>query len=187
MNRFHFPARLAFLTFLAASPLCAILGIRADEKKHEAAKTSASEGFARLQKLIGTWVAVDAAGKPTDQVVSVFKLTGAGSAIQETIFPGSDHEMVTMYHMDGKDLVLTHYCSAGNQPKMKLDPKSPPKQLNFLFVGGTNLDPAKDTHMHEGRIALIDDDHIEWTWVGHTKGQPSHDHKVSMKLVRRKS
>lgn len=184
MNRF---LSLAFLAITVVGFSVTSGGIRADEKKHEAPKTSANEGFTKLQKLIGTWVAADAAGKPTEQVVSVFKSTGGGSTIQETIFPGSDHEMVTMYHMDGKDLVLTHYCAAGNQPKMKLDPKSPAKQLNFLFVGGTNFDPAKDTHMHEGRITLIDDDHIEWTWMGHSKGQPSNEHKVSMKLIRKKS
>ena len=69
-------------------------------------------------------MAADDKGKPTDQVVSVFKLTGGGSAVQETIFPGAAHEMVSVYHADGKDVVMTHYCALGNQPKMKLDPAS---------------------------------------------------------------
>ena len=61
--------------------------------------------------------------------------------------PGTDHEMVSVYHADGKDVVMTHYCAFGNQPKMKLDPASKDNELKFVFAGGTNLDPAKDTHM----------------------------------------
>src|SRR5438045_2893874 len=70
-------------------------------------------GLERLKKLAGEWVVADAQGQPTDKLISVFKVTAAGSAVQETIFPGSNHEMVTLYHRDGADLVLTHYCALG--------------------------------------------------------------------------
>jgi hypothetical protein len=155
------------------------IGARADD-------TAKNPGLDKIKKLVGTWVAADKDGKPTDQVVSVFKLTGAGSAVHETIMPGTAHEMVSVYHLDGKDVVLTHYCALGNQPKMKLDPASKDKELKFVFAGGTNIDPAKDMHMHEGSITLVDDDHIEWTWYGYADGKPADGHKVSMKLARRK-
>jgi hypothetical protein len=106
--------------------------------------------------------------------------------VHETIFPGQPHEMVTVYHLDGKDLLLTHYCAAGNQPKMKHDPKAKENELKFDFVGGTNLDPKKDMHMHEGLITIIDDDNIQWSWVGYLDGKPVKDHHVSLKLVRKK-
>lgn len=143
-------------------------------------------GLAQLKKLAGTWVRADENGNPTDQIVSVFKVTAAGSAVQETIFPGTNHEMVTLYHLDGKELVLTHYCAAGNQPRMKLDPKSPRGRLDFTFTGGSNFDPAKDTHMHEGSITVVDDDHLEWRWVAYKDGKAQDDHKVALKLVRKK-
>ena len=44
---------------------------------------------------------------------------------------------------------------------MKADPKSPANQIRFQFAGGTNLDPAKDKHMHEATLTFIDDDHVE--------------------------
>ena len=72
-------------------------------------------------------------------------------------------EMVSIYHLDGADLVMTHYCVLGNQPRMKADPKSPANQIRFEFAGGTNLDPAKDMHMHEGTLTFVDDDHIEFS------------------------
>jgi hypothetical protein len=160
-------------------------GARADDHKH-AAKGDANPALEKLKKLAGEWVAMDDKGKPTDQVVSVFKVTAAGSAVHETIFPGAAHEMVSVYHLDGKDLLMTHYCALGNQPRMKLDPKGKPNELKFAFAGGTNLDPAKDMHMHEGSITLVDDDHIEWTWSGYSGGKPADGHSVSMKLARKK-
>jgi hypothetical protein len=155
-------------------------GVRAAD--NAAAQTNLN----RFKKLAGEWVAVDDQGKPTNQVVSVYKVTAAGSVVHETMFPGTDHEMVTVYHCDGADFVLTHYCAIGNQPRLKADPNGPPNRLDFKFVGGTNLDPTKDAHMHEGSITFVDDDHIEWSWVGYQNGKPADGHKMTTKLVRKK-
>ena len=87
----------------------------------KAAKSPAAVQLERLKALAGTWVAADKDGKPTDQVVSVIKVTAAGSAVQETLFPGQPHEMVSIYHLDKGDLVMTHYCALGNQPRMKAE------------------------------------------------------------------
>jgi hypothetical protein len=140
----------------------------------------------QMKKLAGTWVAVDKDGKPTDQVVSVIKVTAAGSAVQETLFPGTANEMMSVYHQDGDDLVMTHYCMLGNQPRMKADPKSPAKQIRFVFAGGSNIDPAKDKHMHEGTLTFIDDDHIEFCGVCWDGGKPDKAHECAMKLARKK-
>lgn len=166
--------------------LALVVGANANDKHDAKGPAIGRAGLDRLKKLAGEWVKADAQGKPTGQLVSVFKITAAGSAVQETIFPGTPHEMVTLYHLDGPDLVLTHYCSAGNQPRMKADPKGPPDQLRFRFTGGSNLDAAKDMHMHEGSITFLDEDHIEWSWLGYQNGKPAEEHKVTLKLVRKK-
>src|SRR5262245_44643656 len=160
-------------------------GVRGDDKAVAKAPAPHS-GLERVKKLAGTWVAVGKDGKPTDQVVSVIKVTAAGSAVIETLFPGQPHEMVSVYHRDGNDLVMTHYCALGNQPRMKADPKSPANQIRFKFAGGTNLDPAKDKHMHEGAITFVDDDHIEWSGVCWEGGKPSAETCAGLKLVRKK-
>ena len=133
----------------------------AEKTDSKAATPAPFVSLDRLKKLVGTWVMADKDGKPTDQVVSVIKVIGGGSVVHETLFPGQAHEMVSVYHRDGSDLVMTHYCALGNQPRMKADPKSPKNQLHFEFVGGTNIDPAKDMHMHEGTITFVDEDHTE--------------------------
>lgn len=142
-------------------------------------------GLEKMKKLAGTWVAADKDGKPTDQVVSIIKVTAGGSAVHETIFPGQPHEMVSLYTVDGPDLLLTHYCVMGNQPRMKADAKSPTNQLVFKFIGGGNLDPKKDKHMHEGTLTITDNDHIEFSGVAWENGGPVKCCDP-MKLVRKK-
>ncbi len=143
-------------------------------------------GLEKMKKLVGTWVAADKDGKPTDQVVSVIKVTAGGSAVHETLFPGQPQEMVSVYTADGPDLVMTHYCVLGNQPRMKADPNSPPNQIVFRFAGGTNLNPAKDRHMHEATLTIVGDDRIEVQGTGWENGAPVKGMCCGMKLVRQK-
>jgi hypothetical protein len=160
---------------------------RSDDKPGSNGPAAATHpGLERLKKLAGTWVMAGEGGKPTDQVVSVIKVTAGGSAVHETLFPGQPHEMVSVYHRDGADLVMTHFCALGNQPRMKADPNSPPNQIRWQFAGGTNLDPTKDKHMHEGTITFIDDDTIEFSGVCWEGGKPAEGQACQMRLVRKK-
>src|SRR5438045_3295890 len=92
---------------------------------HGEDKPAPHAGLEKMKKLAGSWVEADKDGKPTEKVVSVFKVIGGGSTVHETIFPGTPMEMVSVYHLDKGELVMTHYCVLGNQPRMKADPKSP--------------------------------------------------------------
>jgi hypothetical protein len=175
--------------FLVGGLLLVAVSLSAlSQDKHEHAPASATNaGLEKMKTLVGTWVAADKDGKPTDEVVSVVKLTAGGSAVHETLFPGQDHEMVSMYTADGPDLVMTHYCMLGNQPRMKVNAKSAAtNKLNFEFAGGTNLDPKKDKHMHAATLTIVDPDHIEIEGVGWENGAPAKDMCNGMKLVRRK-
>lgn len=160
-------------------------GGRSDDKP-AAAETKTNPAFERMKKLAGTWVEADKDGKATDKIVSVVKVTANGSAVHETYFPGQAQEMVSVYHLDKGDLVMTHYCSIGNQPKMKADPNSPKNAIKFNFAGGTNLDPAKDMHMHSATITFVDDDHIQVAGEAWVDGKPAEAHCDTMKLVRKK-
>jgi hypothetical protein len=162
--------------------LALVTAAPAEEKP--AAKAHA--GLEKMKKLAGTWVMADKDGKPTDKVVSVVKVTAGGSAVHETLFPGQPMEMVSVYHLDGNDLVMTHYCMLGNQPRMKADPKSPANQIRFLFAGGTNLNPAKDKHMHEATLTFVDDDHLDLIGSAWEGGKVCEGPGCDMKLVRKK-
>jgi hypothetical protein len=94
--------------------------------------------------------------------------------------PGTDHEMLTVYHMDGADLVATHYCAAGNQPRFKLaQPVESPDLLHFAFNGGSNMKPG-DGHIHEGSLRFVDADHVEAEWEFWKDGEPEHTTSFSM-------
>jgi hypothetical protein len=97
-------------------------------------------------------------------LVARYAVTAAGTALVETVFPGSPHEMVTVYHADGPDLVLTHYCMEGNQPRMRARNASG-SRFDFQFEGGANIDPRRDRHMNSASLELLGDDEIRTVWT----------------------
>jgi hypothetical protein len=147
---------------------------------------STNAGLEKMKKLAGTWLVADQSGKPTDQVASIIKVTAGGSAVHETLFPGQPQEMVSIYTVDGPDLIMTHFCVLGNQPRLKADPNSSANQIAFQFTGGGNLDPKKDKHMHDVTLTIVDVDHIEVNATAWDKGAPCKEMCCGMKLVRKK-
>ncbi len=89
----------------------------------------------------------------------------------ETIGPGTDHEMVTVIHPDGQDLMLTHYCALGNQPKMKAKTRGDDKKVAFEFVGATNMKSDKDMHMHSVTFTFVDKDNLKAEWTHYMDGK----------------
>ena len=193
-------------TILGLALFVCAAGIGSDEKTPPPDKPAATHpGFEKLKQLAGEWVEVaepggekeakgEKAGKEAKeekgekeakmeagQLTAIYKVTSAGSAVMETLFPGTPHEMVTMYHLDGPDLMLTHYCAAGNQPRMKLEKSDDPSKLVFKFSGGTNMDPTKDAHMHDLTITFIDNDHFRSEWTSYDDGKKSGVHTFEMK------
>lgn len=164
----------------------ATLAVRADDKHEHKVDAPSNPAMQKLKTLVGTWVNTDKDGKPTDEVVSVIKLTAGGTALHETIFPGQDHEMVSVYTVDGADVLMTHYCMLGNQPRMKASGKTTGNKLNFEFAGGSNLDPKKDKHMHAATLTIVDADHITLDGVGWENGGPAKEMCGQMKLSRKK-
>jgi len=134
------------------------------------APADAKAAFERIKSLAGTWEGTAAGTMP---VKITYEVIGQGSAVKESLFPGTPHEMLTVYHLDGASLVLTHYCAAGNQPRMKLVKAAagPPYELVFDFTGGANMDAARDMHMHSARLRLLDADRMESEWASYQNGK----------------
>jgi hypothetical protein len=137
-----------------------------------AAGQPASASFERFKALAGDWVAAeDGEMAKKGDLVARYAVTAAGSAVVETVFPGSPHEMVTVYHADGPDLVLTHFCMEGNQPRMRAKDASG-SRFDFAFDGGTNIDPKRDRHMHSASLELMGADEIRSQWTELAEGKP---------------
>ena len=132
--------------------------------------TSAS-GFDRLKTLVGTWQATTPQG---GTLTNTIRLVSNGTALEE-ISQGAEHDqMVTLYTPDGNRLAMTHYCTAGNQPRMEtLAITRDQKEFDFSFKGITNLSSPNSGHMHHLLIQIADPDHFteKWTWRENGKDQ----------------
>jgi hypothetical protein len=142
--------------------------------KHHKPATNDSPGFERFKQLAGEWVGVsDKPEHAAGALGAVFKVTSAGSAVEETMMPGTPYEMINMIHPDGDDIVLTHYCAEGNQPEMKAPDKIEGKDVAFQFVRGGNMKSIKDSHMHSVTYTFVDKDRLRTKWVNYENGKPA--------------
>jgi len=121
--------------------------------------------LAPLKSLVGEWKGTDSEGK-------VYRVTYAyssgGTSLTETFVPPDTPPMTTMYYGDGEQLMLTHYCSLNNQPRLRTNwPKETDKErpLVFTFLDATNLKNPSDVHMHQLTIEIKDHDHFTQTWI----------------------
>jgi hypothetical protein len=161
--------------------LCAITGAALANGKAPVKKETQSPLFEQMKKLAGDWVIKDEAGKET--VALRYKVTAAGSAVEETIFPGAGHEMVTVYTMDGDKLVLTHYCAIGNQPRFAASTASTSKKLVFECTGVGGAKSHSEMHMHKGTLTLTDATHMTSEWSSFPEGKDSH--KVKFEVTKK--
>jgi len=146
---------------LASAALCAA------EQMSEIEKNPA---YDKMITLVGSWQGtVSENGKPLDTHAR-FKLVSDGSALASWLDEDTPHEMITMFHMNGSNLMATHYCAAHNQPRMVLMTGDDPNRLVFKFKDGTNIQ-ANAGHMQQ--VAFIFDGanhHVEeWTYLQNGK------------------
>jgi len=133
------------------------------------AQTDAQKAFAAIKNMPSTWEQKMPDGK-TLQVN--FKVVSGGSAVMSEILGMGKDNMISMFNMDGPNrLLLTHYCSAGNQPRMQASVSPDGKTMTFNFVDATNLATPDAGHMQRMVLTLLDESHHteEWTFNDHGK------------------
>jgi hypothetical protein len=133
--------------------------------------------FDRIKALEGKWV-----GKtPDGQSVHItYKVVSAGTAVMES----TDHSgMITMYHLNGDTLMLTHYCSVGNQPRMRLI-SSTPESLTFDMFDATNLASPNDGHMRGLVYTFKGKNHVSAEWIFSKDGRDDHHGVFDLKRMK---
>ena len=132
------------------------------------AQSGGKKTFDAIKALEGTWEGKNSQGQP---LKVTFRETAGGSALLSEILGGGHENMVSMIHMDGDRLLMTHYCGAGNQPRMKATLAPDGKSVAFDFVDATNLASPEVGHMQHVVFAMPDADHHteEWTFLDHSK------------------
>jgi hypothetical protein len=132
----------------------------------------AASAFEFLKTLTGDWEMSGDHDHGGGSNAVTFRTTAAGSSVIQTLFAGEPHEMISMFHMDGDTLLLTHYCALQNAPIMKFEKSDKPGELKFVFHGGTNFDPKVDAHVHEGVFQVKDANTLDTKFVSFSNGKP---------------
>jgi len=109
-------------------------------------------------------------GEEVSEAVVLYEVTSNSSAVIETLFPGTPHEMVSVYHDEAGKLQMTHYCAFGNQPKMTVI-SSTENELQFEFSDNNTIDPAAESHMHSLTISFNEDGSIQHQWSMYQEGK----------------
>jgi len=127
--------------------------------------------FDKLKSLAGEWEGLGAEGGKEMPTTSSFRLVSDGSVLMNVLAPGTPHERVTMFHMDGGDLLATHYCAAHNQPRFHLASTPEPNVFVFEFKDATNLSSPGAPHMVGVKFTLVDATHHYEDWTFLANGQ----------------
>ena len=146
-----------------------VLGCAAAVSALSAEETESSKVLGQIKAFIGNWSGTfqwTGRRHDTGSMNATYYLTGNGSAVVENLMNESAPVMTTVYHLDGRDLRMTHFCGAQNQPRLKarrinLDHGA----IDFEFVDATNLRSPDAPHVHGLEIRMIDANHLTLTFL----------------------
>jgi hypothetical protein len=183
---------LVFAAATALAPTEAAFAGREGTVAATAARESAgAAALARLAALSGEWEgSFEWTGGRTDRgaMKARYFTTGYGSAVVETLMVDGAAAMTSVYHSDGPDLRMTHYCGARNQPRLKasrIDLAA--GSIEFAFVDATNLSAPDAPHVTGLAVRFGDEDHLTLTFTFESGGKPPSTERISLKRARPKA
>lgn len=150
------------------------------QEKPKVSAVLPNPAFDKIKSLAGNWEGT-AKG---EKVTANYKVMSAGSAVM-LFMPGEKpgDEMVTVFHPDNEKLMVTHYCSAKNQPRMVMVSGSDPNVIKFEFLDATNLPSPDAPHMVGLTLKVLDPNHHIQSWTFSMNGKPhSEDFDLRRKM-----
>src|SRR5262244_1312451 len=151
---------IRFMLSIVLMSLTTVAFTQSTAQKSDAPKTDAQKSFDQLKTLAGSWEGVVKTVPPQPGMDGAhmqisLRVTSRGNALMhEMTSAGSPDDPITMFYLDEGRLLLTHYCDAGNRPRMEGKISADGKTLEFEFndVAGNNL----HQHMHHAKFTFID-------------------------------
>lgn len=133
-----------------------------------AAPSEAQKSFDALKTLAGSWEGTLTSVPPMKEIEGkrmkvMIRATSRGNALMhEMTMSGLPDDPITMLYLDSDRLMLTHYCDAGNRPRMagKSSPDGKTVAFEVLDVSGS----TKRGHMADAVFTLIDANHHLEEW-----------------------
>lgn len=148
-----------------------------------------ASAFAQFRTLAGDWEGTfewTGARSGAGKMSATYYETGNGSAVVEDLAVDGVRSMTSVYHLDGADLRMTHYCGAQNQPRLKAQKIDITRgAVDFGFVDATNLRSPDSPHVHGFEMRFLDSDHILLTFLFQAGGQSSRE-RIQLARVRPK-
>ncbi|HST11558.1 MAG TPA: hypothetical protein VLL05_14375 [Terriglobales bacterium] len=144
------------------------------------AQSDAQKSFDKLKTLAGSWeghiTTVPPQAEMEGKLMHVsLRVTSMGNALMhEMTGAGRPDDPITMLYLDGDRLMLTHYCDAGNRPRMtgKLGPDGKTVDFEFLDIAGS----TEYGHMHHAVFTAVDQNHHVEDWTFMQGEKPVHAH-----------
>ena len=124
------------IIFVAATVVASAQEMPMPKPKTSGPQSDAQKAFELMKTLAGSWDGT-IMGLSTHITIRV---TSSGNAIMhEATGPGRPDNPITMFYVDGDRLLLTHYCDAGNRPRMvgRISPDGKTVEFDFLDVSGS--------------------------------------------------
>jgi hypothetical protein len=156
----------------------------------QAQDSSGAAAFGQLKALAGDWEGTyewTGARTAAGSMTATYYATGNGSALVENLIMEGIPVMTSVYHLDGADLRMTHFCAAQNQPRLKAERVDLAHGIiDFGFVDVTNLPSPDASHVDGLELRLIDSDHITVTFLFQSGDKESRE-RIVLKRVQRKA
>jgi hypothetical protein len=150
-------------------------------------KTATQQSFDTLKTLAGSWEGAVHVVPPVPAFEGqkseiTLRVTSRGNALVHEIHqvgvpddPARYDHPLTMLYLDGDRLLLTHYCDAGNRPRMEGTVSRDGKMVEFDFLDVSGS--VKYGHMHHAVFTMVDADHHMEDWTYMMPGdKPMHAH-----------
>jgi hypothetical protein len=141
--------------------------------------------YDRIKAMAGQWEGKSSKG--WTEILDIEIIAGGSCVMEKSRFAhgeSPDSGMATMYHLDGPDLLLTHYCMAKNQPRLKATEISDDgKTLLFTFLDGTNMASRDVGHMDKVRMNFEDNDHYKSQWTFYQDGKEKWMEAIEYKRI----
>lgn len=165
-------AIVGMLSLLIMSGCC---GSKKNTTSGGALAATQTADYERLKALSGEWslvsgerLGVEVEAAPDEPFIT-YSVSSGGHSVIEKLFVGKPNEMTSIYYLDSGMLYMDHYCSLGNQPRMKTRP-SVGDDIQFKLLSVSNMTDKNDLHISSHSVEFDGPNELTVRW-GATKNQ----------------
>lgn len=133
-----------------------------------AADTATQKAFERLKALDGAWEGQITTNPKAPEIDGktmnvTLRVTSMGNALMhEMTGAGRPDDPITILYLEDEKLALTHFCDAGNRPRMLGTVAADGTRVEFEFSGMSGGD--RFGHMHRAVFTFVDESRHTEDW-----------------------